>query len=388
MLKNIVNNPSQTQKFGNLNYDKINKKLLSCKPALQLLFISEFKKSVSDNNQTRLIWNNTTENMTILYSIQQILSFDKNFTTQQALDAIILDDNKNKKEDIIDLNIFKIRSWTCFTQQNNRNNPWNCSVCTYSNISSDSKCQICQTPNPLTQHIWSCPNCTFCNISNISSCIICDVTKYDPSNILSKCHHLKRMINCLKYYTLLNIDDNPSNAHLFNEFCNDVYDQLLNDYQHIITSHEPHLEDIHNELINDNNFGQCKYDKCAFFGRYHDDLSATTQKCDDIKLMFYTDIMDNIHNWLYHMFDSAMRIKRSALNSDQDEQIEDDEDGTNIDITFGRISNHISNTRENIRTSSPRFRANNNKFKMNTTQQQHQQHDANDDGDHDKSQNY
>ena len=73
MLKicdNIMNNPSQIQKYGNLHARKINDKLQKCKPAMNLLYIAGFKKL---NNNTRLVWTNTNNNIKSLINIHQTL---------------------------------------------------------------------------------------------------------------------------------------------------------------------------------------------------------------------------------------------------------------------------------------------------------------------------
>ena len=70
IFKNIRNNPGQTEKYGNLKFDKINKKLSSCKPALDLLFLSGFEKT---KNNKRLIWMNTNNNMIMIQHIQHEL---------------------------------------------------------------------------------------------------------------------------------------------------------------------------------------------------------------------------------------------------------------------------------------------------------------------------
>ena len=50
-------------KYGNLHSKKIHNKLSKCKPALDLLFIVGFKIS---NNNKRLIWSNTTNNLVLI----------------------------------------------------------------------------------------------------------------------------------------------------------------------------------------------------------------------------------------------------------------------------------------------------------------------------------
>ena len=71
IIDNIVNNPSQTQKYGNLNLQKIKSKLKTCQPALELLFLSGFTKTP---NNERLIWRNTNDNIMRLRHINLKLS--------------------------------------------------------------------------------------------------------------------------------------------------------------------------------------------------------------------------------------------------------------------------------------------------------------------------
>ena len=63
IYQNIINNPSETEKYGDLNFKKISKRLSKCKPALDLLLLSGFEKS---SNNRRLIWKNTQNNILIL----------------------------------------------------------------------------------------------------------------------------------------------------------------------------------------------------------------------------------------------------------------------------------------------------------------------------------
>ena len=70
ICNNIANNPTQIGKYGDLHFEKINKKLSKCKPAMDLLFLSGFTKS---NNSKRLVWTNTQNNIMILEHIQNAL---------------------------------------------------------------------------------------------------------------------------------------------------------------------------------------------------------------------------------------------------------------------------------------------------------------------------
>ena len=124
ICRNLIDNPSQIEKYGDLSANQIKSKLLSCRPALDLLFIAGFIEIIIDNDP-RLLWSNTTENVRNLKSIYQILSFDSKqreaysiliaaeFTHEEAINAIILSQNEEKQEIkkssnvMIDLTIFE-----------------------------------------------------------------------------------------------------------------------------------------------------------------------------------------------------------------------------------------------------------------------------------------
>ena len=68
---NIINNPTKTQKYGDLSIKKIGKKLSKCDPALKLLLLVGFEMS---ENKTRLIWQNTENNLGVLTLVRDTLS--------------------------------------------------------------------------------------------------------------------------------------------------------------------------------------------------------------------------------------------------------------------------------------------------------------------------
>ena len=70
IFQNIANNPSQTHKYGNLSVKKITDKLSNCQPALKLLLLSGFE---TKQNNKRLLWTNTNENISTLKHIQNTL---------------------------------------------------------------------------------------------------------------------------------------------------------------------------------------------------------------------------------------------------------------------------------------------------------------------------
>ena len=71
ILSKIINNPTQTQKYGDLNLQKISQKVSNCQPIIKLLLLSGFEKS---QNNKRLTWSNTNNNMIALKHIHTKLS--------------------------------------------------------------------------------------------------------------------------------------------------------------------------------------------------------------------------------------------------------------------------------------------------------------------------
>ena len=71
IFTNIINNPTNTQKYGDLHALKMMKKFARCKPAGDLLLLSGFQPS---NDNKRLIWTKTTNNMMKIRYIYTTLS--------------------------------------------------------------------------------------------------------------------------------------------------------------------------------------------------------------------------------------------------------------------------------------------------------------------------
>ena len=66
IYENIIQNPSQIKKYNNLNAKRIHQILSKCKPAYNLLLISGFNKT---KNNTRLIWENTNNNVIVMQHV-------------------------------------------------------------------------------------------------------------------------------------------------------------------------------------------------------------------------------------------------------------------------------------------------------------------------------
>ena len=283
----------------------------------------------------------------------------------------------------MDMKIFEENTNNCFGQSetieistnnatlhdNNEpiNTNWNCTACTFSNPAQSVQCEICDTPKA-TQSTWSCNACTYNNTSDMESCEMCGTDKPNPTTSNPKqCDHLNRILHALKYYRLLDLENNPSNHHIFANFCNVVYPQLLNDYQHIISTHSDQLEAIHEQLIKDDNFGECDLLKCALFRRHQENSrrqTASNEEKPHPKFSYCAELLDATHYWLFHLFQVGMRTKGKTVESgvdDDDKQIDDDY----IDHEFKRIKDSIDQARGTANIGRDRSGVEGNKFQLN-----------------------
>ena len=119
IFENILNHPSQIQKYGDLNAKRIKQKLCKCKPAFNLLFIAGFKES---NNRARIIWMNTDKHVNSLLNIHKklrsIITSDTNDEKQQSMAESQLNicNQSMNKEGAISSDLMKSKK-VCISQQ-------------------------------------------------------------------------------------------------------------------------------------------------------------------------------------------------------------------------------------------------------------------------------
>eukprot|EP01084_Bolivina_argentea_P090105 162418_1 len=179
---------------------------------------------------------------------------------------------------------------------------------------------------------------------------------------IEKCDYLHRLIHGLKYYQLLNPSTNKLGSDIFIEFIN-VYKNILNDYHHFINVHGEHLEDIHNQLINDKNFGDCLLDKCLLFRRQFDARrqKAMDKQMVDDQIRFYGNLFENIHYHLFHLYQIGMRTKKSEIKENNNDEKEEYEC---IDNEFKARRKLIESKRNKYDLKANTLNDSNNKFSL------------------------
>eukprot|EP01084_Bolivina_argentea_P265022 449098_1 len=151
---------------------------------------------------------------------------------------------------------------------------------------------------------------------------------------ISSCKSLKRLMMLLQFYqsTINNVNDINSNK-LFLEYI-EGYKNILNDYGHLLCVHL----DQETQEENDNIFAiihnkcskyiNCSLDNCKHYTRNNRNRCEPNTKVvenNNNLLSIYTDILDTIHCYFLHSYDTGFRLIKNYKN----EQKNDDTDKDN-----------------------------------------------------------
>eukprot|EP01084_Bolivina_argentea_P265350 449753_1 len=132
------------------------------------------------------------------------------------------------------------------------------------------------------------------------------------------CAYLKRICVALKYYD--SIDDNGTDKEAFNKFCQETYINLIDDYCHVIKEHENDLKSIINMLRNKYGFKKCKVSQCNKVRRHYTrNTTETEREMQDKQYMFYSEIYDQIHHFLFHLQALGLRTNLIEINYKNDD---------------------------------------------------------------------
>ena len=159
------------------------------------------------------------------------------------------------------------------------------------------------------------------------------------------------MLRAIKYKQSLqeNINDNATRDIAMEMYINEEYRTALDDYNHIISTHSEHLEDIYQQL------DECQMSACKIAARCNnnDRRRDFEQKNDHVvnpKVTFYSRLLDRIHFWLHHQFDVGMRIEQIKQNHNSNDDFEHDEEGKTSDACFdhefAKIKREINHKRK------------------------------------------
>eukprot|EP01084_Bolivina_argentea_P076524 138702_1 len=174
----------------------------------------------------------------------------------------------------------------------------------------------------------------------------------DCKSIQDGCKCTMRIIAALKYYSKLNVMNNKTDKNKFVGFCHVMHKSLLDDFIHILEKHnnENDLEDIFSILCNQHamncNISNCKLSLRHFRNRNNDEHYNDK----DDEFVFYRDIFDGIHFFLFHLYDTGMRVKMShktgVINDSKDDEQQDEQ--KYIDYAFLKICQIIKEKKKKL----------------------------------------
>eukprot|EP01084_Bolivina_argentea_P074984 135993_1 len=173
---------------------------------------------------------------------------------------------------------------------------------------------------------------------------ICDST-------VQNCQCILRIIKSIEYYHTLNITNNQKHQNKLVKFCKETYKCLLDDYIHLITKHNNDLDQIFTIMTSEFNINFCNLFSCTSTINHHRNRTKYGKNSHQITgnkdFIFYRDIMDNIHYYLYHLYDVGLRIK---LENNDHENTENKQ--LDFDIEFSQISQTSRQIRNKLKKIS------------------------------------
>ena len=180
------------------------------------------------------------------------------------------------------------------------------------------------------------------------------------NNNYQNCPSISRLCKALEYYHELDIVDQYHYV-LFEEFTNDIYIKLLDDCIHLHKEHGHQIEDIHNEFVDNPRFTECNIKDCAMTSRHHRVIPDLQE--NNANVNFYRRIMDNLHFYVFHIFEAGLRTRAISF---VDEAPENSVRNDCFDEEFNKIRQCTLRTNRNTELFDRFGRNNNSKFTIKT----------------------
>ena len=191
------------------------------------------------------------------------------------------------------------------------------------------------------------------------------ISSCDNKDDYQKCPSIPRLSTALQYYQHLDITNNEDHQNIFKHFMTDVYPNYLNDHIHFVSTHAHQIEDIHNDFINNRGFKKCTITNCVFTSRHHR-LQNDENRHEDPN--FFKQSMDSLHHYIFHIFDSGLRITTRTIESMEASSNQDNEQMENeyFDARLAQLRQSLTSTDETTESFERFGGSNNSKFIIKT----------------------
>eukprot|EP01084_Bolivina_argentea_P053396 98008_1 len=159
--------------------------------------------------------------------------------------------------------------------------------------------------------------------------------QYISVDILNKCKSIQSICNVLQYYETLNNKHKNDEDKICEELIKYIDDNkesqnIINDYHYILT----HYLNKSNPYINEANFEyintlitqsiHCKLSDCKLYKRNRRDIADKTSNKNNAKakVLFYVNLLDNIHSYFVHSYDNGCRIRYNQNSNENSNDVD------------------------------------------------------------------
>eukprot|EP01084_Bolivina_argentea_P299671 516560_1 len=175
-----------------------------------------------------------------------------------------------------------------------------------------------------------------------------------------RCDHSIKIIHALKYYSLLTKYEQSSDTfqNKLVYFSVEIYPSLVEDFIHIIQYHNNDLYDI-SHLLSTNYDMKCNIKNCLSLQRHYSHNLDPKQDDKTLKydFVFFRNLFDSIHCYLFHCYDIGLRIKTDETKIENDN-----------DVQFENIREIISEKNDTLKLANDsRFSSGKYKLNINAT---------------------
>ena len=165
-----------------------------------------------------------------------------------------------------------------------------------------------------------------------------------------RCIIIQRLVICLQYFANCN---NTGMHQIFNDFMDKTYKhKVYDDYYHLTKYHQHELESIMQSAIESRRFIKCDLSICNFANRHFrvkSDKSVAINHENQKYCDIYTQTMDSLHYYLFHLTETGMRPAHASMiqsNIDPQEEKENPSSSQHFDSSFQRVCNAINRCRD------------------------------------------
>eukprot|EP01084_Bolivina_argentea_P092022 165602_1 len=179
------------------------------------------------------------------------------------------------------------------------------------------------------------------------------------------CDYLHRICSAMWFCANISISK-------FIQFNTEIYTNFLDDYIHIVKTHDNNFSKISMELIEKYGCSSCDVSQCQILTRHYQRNRGikhehkTDKVTEEMPYRFYAGLYDQTHHLIFHLF--ALGLRTETTDSDdkhmENEEHEDNMNYLCIDSAFKKKKDLVQSQRKKYGFNLDRYNETNNKFNL------------------------